>query len=64
MELPMLAQPATTDGGNHTLTNGRECDTLDNGIEATPFRSGPLSMEDDSHVQAAWAMQTADFAGS
>jgi len=62
MELPMAAPMATTTGGNHTLTNGPECDTLDNAVEAMAFRAGPLSDEDDSHVTPAYYEN--GFAGS
>jgi len=64
MELPMAAPDALTVGGNQQIVNGPECDTLDDAVESMAFRSGPLSDEDDSHVQGAWHAQSADFAGS
>lgn len=64
LELPMAVPCATTDGGNTCLVNGDEAEALDNTFEVTPFRTGDLSMEDDSHVMGAWKAQGADFAGS
>lgn len=58
----MAAAKATTVGGNTTIVNGPECDTLARTWESTPFRAGDLSNEDDSHVQGVY--READWAGS
>lgn len=64
LELPMAAPCVCTVGGNTMLVNGNEADTLDHAIESTPYRSGDLSNEDDSHVMGVYRQQADDFAGS
>ena len=62
-DCPTMAAPcACTTGGNQQLVNGNEAVTLDHTIESTATRTGPLSNEDDSHVQGVY--READFAGS
>jgi len=62
---PTMAAPVATGvGGNRNLSNSDEDDSLDAAISATPYRSGPLSNEDDSHVQGVYKMMASDFAGS
>lgn len=50
-----------TTGGNHTLTNGCECDAIAASYETTAVAVSPLG-EDDSHVQGVYREQ--NFAGS
>lgn len=64
LRLPMNAPCACTNGGNTTIINGDETLTLDATWENTPYRTGDLSNEDDSHVQGVYSQQTADYAGS
>lgn len=53
---------AETNGGSTVLHNQDEDDMNAAIIEATPYRVGPLSNEDDSHVQGIYRER--DFAGS
>ena len=58
---PQTNDSCPTAGGDTRLINGNEADVIPM-QEKMAVRSGPLSNEDDSHVQGVYREQ--DFAGS
>lgn len=59
---PVTDDTYKTAGGRTDITQGVECDAIQATYQGMAVRTGPLSNEDDSHVQGVYAEQ--DFAGS